>query len=121
MKTWLYLGRRDKKGFRLLATFNNTPIIGATRVQDIKTLNLSQEIENALSATVYENRMMWELWIESANSFDDLKTALRTRGYSRLPLHADPTHTPRTVVVDRNSGRKMAKSNQTKTMLRKKK
>jgi hypothetical protein len=121
MKTWLYLARRDKKGLKLLAIFSNTPFIPATRVQDIKTLHLSQELETELVKTTFEQRMLWELWIETAESYDSLKKAMRVRGYSNLPMQADAIHTPRTVVMDKKDARKVSKSNNTKTMLRKRK
>jgi hypothetical protein len=121
MKLWLYLARRDKKGLKLLAVFSNTPVIPSTRVQDIKSLRLSQELENDLAKTIYEQRMLWEPWLESADSYESLKAALKTRGYSNLPMQADAIHTPRTVVIEKNDGTKISKANHTKTMIRKKK
>lgn len=34
----------------------------------------------------YKNKMEYELWIETASSFNDLKESLSKRGYSNLPL-----------------------------------
>jgi hypothetical protein len=37
--------------------------------------------------------MFWEPWIETADSFNDLKKSLTSRGYSNLPIHDSPKHT----------------------------
>ncbi len=83
---YLYLARRDKKGVRLLATLNGKQS-AATRLGDIRTLQLPAAMERELADVIYENRMYWEPWIESAASFKDLKSKLSGRGYKELPIH----------------------------------
>lgn len=83
---YLYLARRDKKGVRLLATLKGNHS-SATRLGDIKTLQLPAEMERELADVIHENRMYWEPWIESATSFQDLKSKLAKRGYKELPVH----------------------------------
>lgn len=44
----------------------------------------------------HENRMMWEPWIQSAATFDELAKNLRERGYTNLPPGGQPLvdHSP---------------------------
>ena len=94
MKLYLYLGRRDKKGIKVLSVFRgqNAP---ASRVQNIEDLNLPSLLEREIKRTIYENRMMWEVWIEGAEDFGKLKKSLKNRGYSSLPVHSSPLHQPK--------------------------
>lgn len=118
---YLYLARRDKKGIKILSMFDASKrqVIPATRIIDIKTLNLSSGLEASLSHTIYENRMLWEVWLESANDYEQLKQMLRQRGYTDIPIHSAPLH------LAVNSSNKMTaldtkRVTPTKTMLRKK-
>lgn len=87
---FIYLGKRDKKGVRLLATINSDVSTGPLRVSNIKDLNLNASLEEKLAAAIHEERMLWECWIESASSFNELKNNLRKRGYTNLPIHGMP-------------------------------
>jgi hypothetical protein len=90
---YLYLGKRDKKGIRVISIFpGKDKNIPATRIQDISDLSLSPVIEASISKTIYDNRMLWEPWLEGADNFKSLKAALRDRGYTNLPTHSMPAH-----------------------------
>jgi len=43
-----------------------------------------------LTEIVYELRLDWEPWIESADSFDNIKDKIKKRGYSNLPISFIP-------------------------------
>lgn len=83
---YLYLARRDKKGIKVLSAFSFEGKAYPTRVQDINKLGLNPKIAGQVAKDAYENRMAYELFVESAESFDDLKNSLSKRGYSHLPL-----------------------------------
>lgn len=83
---YIYLARRDKRGIKVISGFNFKGKAYATRVEDISRLGLSPQVAGLVSKEAYENRMDYELFIESAESFDDLKISLQNRGYSNLPL-----------------------------------
>ena len=74
-RVYLYLARRDKKGMKVLATFNG-PSYPATRVTDVASLSMSPELERKVSRTIHEDRMMWEPWIEGVRSYDELRQSL---------------------------------------------
>ena len=62
-----------------------------TRVKDIKALNLPGDVERQVSKQAHKERMLWELWIEGAENFIELRKNLKKRGYKNLPLHAPPS------------------------------
>jgi hypothetical protein len=43
-----------------------------------------------LTEIVYESRLEWEPWIESADSFDNIKDKIKKRGYTNLPISFIP-------------------------------
>jgi hypothetical protein len=90
-KTYLYLAKRDKKGFELISSFQGDSV-DRTRIHNIDELHLPISLSNAIKKTVYDNRFQWELWIESAESFHVLKEKLTKRGYKNVPSHAIPKH-----------------------------
>ena len=89
MKAYLYIAKRNKKGTKLLARLEvPKPLI--SRVGDIKNLRLHPELENKIDKVVQKNKMYWELWIETAESYQKLKDALVKRGYSEISMHPVP-------------------------------
>lgn len=82
---YIYLGRRDKSGVRVLARVRGYEIL-PTRVNDIEDLRLPADWTAQLKETIYENRMLWEPWAETALTYEDLKNSLRTRGYTNIPV-----------------------------------
>jgi hypothetical protein len=87
---YLYLARRDKKGIRVLAILNGKHG-SATRVTNLKLLQLPNDLERDLEEDIQANRMLWEPWIEPASSYNDLKKRLASRGYTEFPTHHKAT------------------------------
>jgi hypothetical protein len=88
-KIWLYLAKRDKKGIELLSIFDGskqTPL----RVTDITVLNLPQTLKVKLENIIYDKRFFWEPWLESAETYKELKNNLKLRGYSSIPVNGQP-------------------------------
>lgn len=86
---WLYLGRRDKKGVKILTVLkggNQSP----TRIPDITILHLPPALERELKGAINDNRMLWEPWIESAESYAQLSESLKKRGFTHLPMNERP-------------------------------
>ena len=83
---YLYLARRDKKGIKVVSGFGFKGKAYAARVEDISRLGLNPQVSATVAREAYENRMEYELFVESAESFDDLRISLQNRGYSNLPL-----------------------------------
>jgi len=89
---FLYLARRDKTGVRIFAKLLGRPIL-ATRIDEIDTLNLPVNWTSQIKQIAFDNRMLWELWIESADSYDALRKGLKYRGYTNLPMSEQPEFT----------------------------
>ena len=83
---YLYLSRRDKKGIRLLAKFTGFYMM-ATRVNDLSVLNLPKEWLDQLNQIIYDSRLYWEPWLQSADSYKDLRNALVIRGFSNVLIN----------------------------------
>jgi hypothetical protein len=86
---WLYLARRDSKGIRVLTVLRgrNQP---ALRITDMSVLQLPSSWEAEIRQIVEDNRLQWELFIESADDYDTLRQNLKNRGYTSLPLNNQP-------------------------------
>jgi hypothetical protein len=86
---YLYLGRRDKKGVRILAKLRSRPQI-AVRLDNLEDLQLPTIWETQIEQIIYDARMLWEPWMESANTFDELRSNLKVRGYTNIPITSQP-------------------------------
>lgn len=86
---WIYLARRDKKAVRILAKAAGKNVM-ANRVEDLSQLGLPENWLAKINNIAHENRMLWELWIESFDNFEELRAALYTRGYSNIPMSPQP-------------------------------
>ena len=89
---YLYLGRRDKSGIRILAKFQGRPQL-PLRVEDLGPFQLPAGWTNQLEQIIFDSRMLWEPWIESSDTFDELRSNLKTRGYLNVPVSAQPEFT----------------------------
>ena len=89
---YLYLGRRDKTGIRILAKVLGRPIL-SSRIDNIDVLNLPISWTNEIKQIIYDNQLLWEPWVESADTYDILKAALKVRGYTNLPMSEQPEFT----------------------------
>jgi hypothetical protein len=85
-KLYLYLGRRDKKGIKIIKIIPTNSECYPTRIPDVKTLRLSASIEQEIEESVHSQRMDYELWGETANSFPELKKSLENRGFSNIGI-----------------------------------
>jgi len=86
---YIYLGKRDKSSVRILLKVLGKSVL-ATRITDVNLLNLPSDTASKLSQIIYDERMMWEPWIEAATNYENLKAALKSRGYSNIPLSPQP-------------------------------
>lgn len=82
---WIYLGRRDKTGIKLVSQFNGKKIL-ATRIKNLADINMPIDYHDAIQSIIYDNRFLYEPWIESAEDFTTLRNNLKLRGYTNVPL-----------------------------------
>jgi hypothetical protein len=88
-KIYLYLARRDKSQVKILSIFKGEKLL-ATRIPNIKDLNLPEILETKIGMSVHQNRFLWEVWIESAENSSQLKKSLIKRGYKDVPISGQP-------------------------------
>lgn len=82
---YLYLGRRDKKGIRILAKFKSQKQM-AVRIDNLDSFQLPVGWKEQLTQIIFDSRMLWEPWVESASSFDVFRSNLKIRGYLNVPV-----------------------------------
>ncbi|MBM3206898.1 MAG: hypothetical protein FJZ43_04740 [Candidatus Staskawiczbacteria bacterium] len=90
--------------------------ISPTRIKNIADLSIPTENIQKLDEIIFQSRLEWEPWIESANSFDVIKNKIKKRGYSNIPI----SFIPETGSNNINLTPEIHTSNliQTKTMVR---
>ena len=59
-------------------------------LSNIKILGLPPSWEGKISDMIEQNKIYWEPWVQTANSFDDLRLNLKARGYSNIPANGYP-------------------------------
>lgn len=112
---WIYLARRDKSGVKILSQFRGKKVI-ATRITNILDLQLATDYQEFIAKEIYDNRFLYEPWVESASNYAALKQQLSNRGYYNLPV----SNMPKYGNYSTNSVELSTKNlQQTTTMLRK--
>lgn len=109
MKAYLYLAKRDGTTVKIIAHLSSKTEITPTRLNDIKQLNLPAAWESAISRIVYNERMKWQAWIETAESYSDLRKSLHQRKFARIP----PYSTPQVIFPELEEVKKVGKTKKT--------
>ena len=95
---WIYLGKRDKSGILILTQLRGKKIL-VSRLTNVDDLKLPADYKDFLKNTIYENRMNYEPWIESATNYSSLREQLKARGYSNIPVSNLVQYGSRTVTL----------------------
>lgn len=88
-KIFVYLAKRDKKEVKFLGIVNNNKKCCPTKIklEEINKINLPNKIINLITEEYKKNKLIWEIYLESASSYNEIKKSLVKRGYKNLPLH----------------------------------
>jgi hypothetical protein len=89
MKTYLYLAKRDKKGIKIVSVFQGNKT-NFQKINDTGELGLPKNMEDRINQVKHNERMNWELYVESAEDFKSLLHILGNRGYRNLPTSPKP-------------------------------
>ncbi len=86
---YIYLVKRDKSGVKFIGSFSYPSKVYPTKIDEnnIKLLNMNPQTTAKILKSLKENKMDHELFFETAESFEKLKSSLLKRGYSRIPNH----------------------------------
>ena len=85
-KLYIYLANRNKDGIKILNTSSCSTIYNSTKINDVYKIGLEPSLEEKISNYYNKFKMSWDLIIESADSYKNLKDSLKKRGYYNLPL-----------------------------------
>jgi hypothetical protein len=84
-RLYLYLANRNKQGIKLITVLQGEKIVNS-KVTDVTLLKLPQIWERKIAVIVHEHRMHYDLHVESAYDFNELRDKLAIRGYADLPM-----------------------------------
>jgi len=84
---YFYFVKRDKRGIRIIAKFLSTEQ-AATRITDenIKNLAIPTDILATINQKMYDSRMLWEPWVETSDTYENMKILFKKRGYTNIPI-----------------------------------
>lgn len=95
---YLYLARRDKSGVRIISKLKGQEQLPTRiKIEDIASFQLPVVWYNTISQIVYDNRMLWEPFIQSIDTFENFRNNMKSRGYTNIPLSSQPEFTMSTV------------------------
>ena len=78
-KTYLYLLRRNKKDAKIISIIKCSGDIHPTRVVDLDFLGLASSERLGLKNIIENHKMDWDLWVESAENYNDLRINMEKR------------------------------------------
>lgn len=83
---FIYLARRDKKGIKCIASFEYDKKCFPSKITNLENSISSIEIKKNIQEEIVKNKYIYEIYVETASSFIELKKSLLRRGYRNLPL-----------------------------------
>lgn len=84
MKVYLYLVKTNKTDVKIL-NVSEGDFCQPTIITDFS--KLPENIKNI----AFEKRIDWDVYLESANNYEELKIKLRNRGYKNVPAYNSVT------------------------------
>ena len=86
-KMYVYLARRDKGGVKIIGGFDHSKKVYPTKLseEDLFAMNMNQAAASEIVSESRKARMEYDLFVETAESFEKLRSSLASRGYSRIP------------------------------------
>jgi len=85
-RMFIYLARRDKKGIKCVGSFEYDKKCFPSRITNLENSLLSNEIKRTIYNELNKDKYIYEVYAETASSFNELKESLMRRGYTDLPL-----------------------------------
>ena len=83
-KLYLFLASRSKKGIKLITTLKGNSVV-SSNVTDINELQLPQVWQKEIAKITNDNKMHYELRLESATDYNELRQRLKDKGFRDLP------------------------------------
>lgn len=87
-RMYLYLASRSKQGIKLITVLQGNG--EAPFRLDLEELQLPQNWERKIQQIIYDNRILYEPWVEPAATYEELRGNLKKRGFTDLAMGANP-------------------------------
>ncbi len=88
-KLFVYLASRKKDGIKVVTILEGPPSVRSP-LTDLTRLNLPQKLSEEVGRKIHEHRMLYEPFVESAGSYNELRDRLVARGFHDLPMGCAP-------------------------------
>lgn len=84
---YAYLARKDKKGIKTIASFSSNTKCYPTKIEpeNLNKIQLADSIKISIEKELAKDRLMYDIYLESSDSYDSLRKALLKRGYKNIP------------------------------------
>lgn len=85
---YVYLAKKDKKGIKTIASFSSNIKCYPTKVEleNLDQVQLASSIKNTIYEEINKNKLIYDIYIESSDSFENLRKSLLERGYKNIPF-----------------------------------
>lgn len=88
---FVYIAKRDKQGIKLLWNTNIDKEVSPMRLENFNLLGFNNDFQLEIQKVIKKNKMNWDVWIETAANYQELRNSLISRGYKSVPGF----HTPK--------------------------
>lgn len=85
---YIYLAKKDKKSIKPIASFRSNIQCFPTQIklEDLDKSQLPPNIKETILFEINKNKLIYDVYIESSSSYDELRESLLKRGYKNIPL-----------------------------------
>jgi hypothetical protein len=92
---YIYLQKRNNQEIKIISIINTAAKIPAKKINDLTKLDLKTKYVSNIKEVIEKHKLDWEVWLESAENYTELKANLLKRGVyapssSNAPLHNIP-------------------------------
>ena len=83
---FIYLAKKNKKGIKCVASFSYDKKCFPSKITNLENSLLSNDVKKIIYQELNKNKYIYDIYAETASSFEELKKSLMRRGYTDLPL-----------------------------------
>jgi hypothetical protein len=91
LRTWMYLGRRDKTEVRIITSVLCKYMLPIS-ITNVSQINLPLLWQEEINQIIEQNKLLWDFWLYQAVDYRTLRYELKTRGYSNVPPSSTPEY-----------------------------
>src|SRR5574343_2116453 len=88
-RLYLYLAKRSRQEIKLITVLQGENVV-SSKITDLSKLSWPPLWEHKINKIIYDNRLLYEPWIESATSFEELRSRLFEKGFKDITSNPSP-------------------------------